>query len=97
MHTRNILEDPRCTLVVQMPGWQGLSNARVTIFGEIYRLPQNMQAAAREVSSPSPSHPPTVTKIGSMETCQCPHKPSSFSRQPGSLAAPFAALRFADL
>ena len=22
IHTRNLLEDPRCTLVVQMPGWQ---------------------------------------------------------------------------
>ena len=52
MHTRNILEDPRCTLVVQMPGWQGLSNARVTMFGEIYKLPNDMQEAAREVRHP---------------------------------------------
>uniref|UniRef100_A0A061S6D3 Pyridoxamine 5-phosphate oxidase family protein n=1 Tax=Tetraselmis sp. GSL018 TaxID=582737 RepID=A0A061S6D3_9CHLO len=49
MHTRNLLADPRCTLVVQMPGWQGLSNARVTIFGSVYPLPDNMQPAAREI------------------------------------------------
>lgn len=49
MHTRNLLADPRCTLVVQMPGWQGLSNARATIFGEVYRLPSHMQDDAREV------------------------------------------------
>ena len=23
IHTRNIMEDPRCSLVVQMPGWTG--------------------------------------------------------------------------
>uniref|UniRef100_A0A0A9CY35 CREG-like beta-barrel domain-containing protein n=1 Tax=Arundo donax TaxID=35708 RepID=A0A0A9CY35_ARUDO len=27
IHTRNLLADPRCTLVVQVPGWSGLSNA----------------------------------------------------------------------
>ena len=43
IHARNIIEDSRCSLVVQMPGWTGLANARVTIFGDIYQLPQSMQ------------------------------------------------------
>ena len=37
------MEDPRCSLVVQMPGWTGLANARVTIFGDVYQLPAEMQ------------------------------------------------------
>lgn len=49
IHARNLLEDPRCSMVVQMPGWTGLANARVTIFGEVYQLPQDMQETAREV------------------------------------------------
>ncbi|KAL5554615.1 hypothetical protein UlMin_042016 [Ulmus minor] len=43
IHTRNLLADPRCTLVVQIPGWSGLSNARVTIFGDVYPLPEVQQ------------------------------------------------------
>ncbi|KAK9816434.1 hypothetical protein WJX72_000205 [[Myrmecia] bisecta] len=49
IHTRNIIEDSRCSLVVQMPGWTGLANARVTIFGDVYQLPPQMQDAAREI------------------------------------------------
>ena len=49
IHTRNIMEDPRCSLVVQMPGWTGLANARVTIFGDVYQLPPHLQEAAREI------------------------------------------------
>ena len=49
IHTRNIMEDPRCSLVVQMPGWTGLANARVTIFGDVYQLPQRLQETAREI------------------------------------------------
>ncbi|GBF99659.1 hypothetical protein Rsub_12478 [Raphidocelis subcapitata] len=49
IHARNLAEDPRCSLVVQMPGWTGLANARVTIFGDVYKLPQDMQAGARDV------------------------------------------------
>jgi hypothetical protein len=37
------------SLVVQLPGWTGLANARVTIFGDVYQLPKDMQDAAREV------------------------------------------------
>ena len=51
IHTRNILADPRCSMVVQMPGWSGLANARVTIFGDVYQLPPEMQGTAREVNA----------------------------------------------
>jgi len=47
IHARNLIEDPRCSLVVQMPGWTGLANARVTIFGDVYQLPANMQVGDR--------------------------------------------------
>ncbi len=36
----------RCSLVVQMPGWTGLANARVTIFGDVYQLPADLQVGA---------------------------------------------------
>lgn len=55
IHTRNIMEDPRCSLVVQMPGWTGMANARVTIFGDVYQLPPEMHEAAREVLPRPPS------------------------------------------
>ncbi|KAH7516627.1 hypothetical protein FEM48_Zijuj10G0155000 [Ziziphus jujuba var. spinosa] len=48
IHTRNLLADPRCTLVVQIPGWSGLSNARVTIFGDVYPLEENQQEWAHK-------------------------------------------------
>ncbi|XP_038985763.1 uncharacterized protein LOC103714113 isoform X2 [Phoenix dactylifera] len=48
IHTRNLLADPRCTLVVQIPGWSGLSNARVTIFGDVIPLPADQQEWARK-------------------------------------------------
>lgn len=48
IHTRNLLADPRCTLVVQVPGWSGLSNARVTIFGDVYPLPAEQQEWAHK-------------------------------------------------
>ncbi|XP_020526965.1 uncharacterized protein LOC18440674 isoform X2 [Amborella trichopoda] len=48
IHTRNLLADSRCTLVVQIPGWSGLSNARVTIFGDIYPLPDDKQEWAHK-------------------------------------------------
>jgi len=49
IQTRNILEDPRCSMVMQMPGWTGLANARVTIFGDVYKLPQNMVEDAEQI------------------------------------------------
>ncbi|XP_062218202.1 uncharacterized protein LOC133918364 [Phragmites australis] len=48
IHTRNLLADPRCTLVVQVPGWSGLSNARVTIFGDAVPLPAEQQEWAHQ-------------------------------------------------
>lgn len=51
IHSRNLLENPKCSLVVQMPGWTGLANARVTIFGDSYQLPSSMQAEARDMFS----------------------------------------------
>ncbi|PON83636.1 FMN-binding split barrel [Trema orientale] len=48
IHTRNLLADPRCTLVVQIPGWSGLSNARVTVFGDVYPLPEDQQEWAHK-------------------------------------------------
>ncbi|KAE9468050.1 hypothetical protein C3L33_00035, partial [Rhododendron williamsianum] len=48
IHTRNLLADPRCTLVVQIPGWSGLSNARVTIFGDVFPLPEHDQEWAHK-------------------------------------------------
>lgn len=45
------MEDPRCSVVVQLPGWTGLANARVTIFGDVYQLPQEQQGIARQVTS----------------------------------------------
>lgn len=34
-----------------MPGWTGLANARVTIFGEVHKLPESLQEQAQEVRS----------------------------------------------
>ncbi|XAR49793.1 hypothetical protein NMG60_11003932 [Bertholletia excelsa] len=48
IHTRNLLADPRCTLVVQIPGWSGLSNARATIFGDVFPLPEQQQEWAHK-------------------------------------------------
>ncbi|KAH6831720.1 Pyridoxamine 5'-phosphate oxidase family protein [Perilla frutescens var. hirtella] len=48
IHTRNLLADPKCSLVVQTPGWSGLSNARVTIFGDVYPLPEDQQEWAHK-------------------------------------------------
>ncbi len=49
IQTGNILEDPRCSLVMQMPGWSGLANARVTIFGDVYKLPKALQNTAEDI------------------------------------------------
>ncbi|KAL2650096.1 hypothetical protein R1flu_018224 [Riccia fluitans] len=48
IHTRNLLADPRCTLVVQVPGWSGLANARVTLFGDVYALSAEEQEWAHK-------------------------------------------------
>ncbi|MCO5553396.1 hypothetical protein L7F22_006917 [Adiantum nelumboides] len=48
IHTRNLLADPRCSLLVQNPGWSGLANARVTLFGDVYRLNAEQQEWAHD-------------------------------------------------
>ncbi|CAH9130120.1 unnamed protein product [Cuscuta epithymum] len=48
IHTRNLLADPRCSMVVQIPGWSGLSNARVTILGDVYPLTEDQQGWAHK-------------------------------------------------
>lgn len=32
-----------------MPGWNGLANARVTIFGDVYPVPPDNEAIARDI------------------------------------------------
>ncbi|WVZ77909.1 hypothetical protein U9M48_025707 [Paspalum notatum var. saurae] len=49
IHTRNLLADPRCSLVVQITGWSGLSNTRVTIFGDVTPLPAEQQEWAHQL------------------------------------------------
>ena len=50
IHTRNIAGDPKCSLTVKMNGWGGLANARVTLFGDVYKLPKGeYSAAANEI------------------------------------------------
>ncbi|KAJ0250364.1 Pyridoxamine 5'-phosphate oxidase family protein [Hirschfeldia incana] len=48
IHTRNILAEPRSSLVVQIPGWSCLSNARATLFGDVYPLPKDEQEWAHK-------------------------------------------------
>ncbi|CAH8391206.1 unnamed protein product [Eruca vesicaria subsp. sativa] len=59
IHTRNLLAEPRCSLVVQIPGWSGLSNARVTLFGDVYPLSQDEQDWAHKQYSAKHHHGPS--------------------------------------
>ncbi|CAL9125115.1 unnamed protein product [Musa acuminata var. zebrina] len=43
IHTRNLLVNSKCSLVVQIPGWTSLSNARATIFGDVSPLAADQQ------------------------------------------------------
>ena len=45
------MENPHSSIVAQMPGWSGLSNTRLTLFGDVYRLPPEMEDIAKEVLS----------------------------------------------
>jgi putative heme iron utilization protein len=49
MHTQNLQADPRASLLVAQPGWTGdpLAAARVTLMGEVERLPEADVGAAR--------------------------------------------------
>ncbi|GBG66671.1 hypothetical protein CBR_g66806 [Chara braunii] len=59
IHTRNLLSDPRSTLVVQIPGWSGLANARVTLFGDVHPLPVDDQARAQQLYLAKNLHGPS--------------------------------------
>ncbi|KAF8082264.1 hypothetical protein N665_0839s0004 [Sinapis alba] len=59
IHTRNLLAEPRCSLVVQIPGWSGLSNARVTLFGDVYPLSEDEQEWAHKQYIAKHQHGPS--------------------------------------
>ena len=65
MHTRNVNADPRCSLVVEMPGWRGLSSARVTLFGTVKKVPDEMQDMARALFQSK--HPAEVGSYGTSQ------------------------------
>ncbi|CAI5529565.1 unnamed protein product [Closterium sp. Naga37s-1] len=46
MHACNLQSDPRCTMLLQIPGCSGLANANVTIVGDLYSLPPSQQVWA---------------------------------------------------
>ena len=66
IHTRNALAEPRCSMVVQMPGWSGLANARVTIFGDLQQLQPGSAdaAAAAEALRVKHAPPPGMPGVG---------------------------------
>eukprot|EP00793_Prasinoderma_coloniale_P002279 PRCOL_00002787-RA len=68
IHTRNLNEDSRATIVVQMPGWHGMANARVTLFGDIYPVDPERTSVARECfrqKHDSPKHHTLYANSGS--------------------------------
>ena len=50
MHTQNLEADPRASLLVTQPGWDGdpLAAGRLTLMGDARRVPEADAAAARE-------------------------------------------------
>jgi hypothetical protein len=50
MHTQNLEADPRASLLVTQPGWDGdpLAAGRLTLMGDAHRVPEADAAAARE-------------------------------------------------
>src|SRR5262247_2378745 len=50
MHTQNLDADPRASLLVTQPAWDGdpLAAARLTLMGDVRRVPDTDMAAARE-------------------------------------------------
>ncbi|KAG1678975.1 hypothetical protein FOA52_013038 [Chlamydomonas sp. UWO 241] len=56
IHSRNVMENPACSLMVHMPGWTGLSDAMVTVFGELRPLSRSMDEDARELFASKRSH-----------------------------------------
>src|SRR5690242_21489015 len=50
MHTQNLEGDPRASLLVMQPGWDGdpLAAARLTLMGDVRRVPDADMVEARE-------------------------------------------------
>ena len=50
MHTQNLEADPRASLLMTQPGWDGdpLAAARLTLMGDVHRVPDTDTAAARD-------------------------------------------------
>jgi hypothetical protein len=71
IHTRNLEQDPRASLVVQMPGWSGEANARITMFGDIHVLPERMQAPAVEIFTRKRSHGAYSERWGNFTYWRC--------------------------
>ena len=65
MHTRNMKYDPRCSLVVEMPGWRGLASARVTLFGTVKKVPDELQDMTRALFQKK--HPAEVGSYGTSQ------------------------------
>jgi len=49
VHTRNIKTDPKCSIQVQAPGWSGLANARLTLFGDVFPIAEENEELAQEI------------------------------------------------
>ncbi|KAI5665153.1 hypothetical protein M9H77_24476 [Catharanthus roseus] len=50
IHKGNLINDPRCSLVVHIPEWiSGLVDARVTLFGNVFPLPKQNQEWAHKL------------------------------------------------
>lgn len=49
IHTRNVLANPRCAIQIHAPGWTGLNNARVTLFGDVYPVTEESKKDANEL------------------------------------------------
>lgn len=73
IHTRNLEQDPRASLVVQMPGWSGEANARVTMFGDVHVLPERMQAPAVEVFQSNRTQGAYSERWGNFTFWRCVH------------------------
>ena len=46
---RNVLANPRCAIQIHAPGWTGLNNARVTLFGDVYPVTEESKKDANEL------------------------------------------------
>lgn len=47
-HTRDLVADPRCSITVQEPGFQGIQDGRATLVGTCTKVPEAEEAACKE-------------------------------------------------